>query len=72
MSEEFHLGFKGSEGSRVGFFTCFTGSQTSDMGLDQADAQVGLPFPELTGPSRKEECVSPSVDDLRLLNQEAQ
>ena len=32
---------------------------------------MGLPFPELTGPSRKEEWVSPSVGDLRLLNQEA-
>ena len=42
------------------------------MGLDQVDAQVGLPFPELTGPSRKDECVSSSVEDLRLLNQEAQ
>ena len=41
------------------------------VGLDQADTQVGLPFPELTGPSRKEEWVSPSVGDLRLLNQEA-
>ena len=41
------------------------------VGLDQADTQVGLPFPELIGPSRKEEWVSPSVGDLRLLNQEA-
>ena len=41
------------------------------VGLVQADTQVGLPFPELTGPSRKEEWVSPSVGDLRLLNQEA-
>ena len=32
---------------------------------------MGLPFPELTGPSRKEEWVSPSVGDQRLLNQEA-
>ena len=41
------------------------------VGLVQADTQVGLPFPELTGPSRKEEWVSPSMGDPRLLNQEA-
>ena len=41
------------------------------VGLDQVGTQVGLPLPELTSPSRMEECVSPSVGDLRLLNEEA-
>ena len=56
----------GSSGSRVYNF--------SVMDLDQEGSHVGLPvipFPEPTGPSRMEDCVSPSVGDQRLLNQEA-
>ena len=44
------------------------------VGLEQVGSQVGLPlipFPKPIGPSRMEDCVSPSVGDQRLLNQEA-
>ena len=41
------------------------------VGLEQVGSQVGLPlipFPKPIGPSRMEDCVSPSVGDQRLLN----